>query len=182
MRINQKHRFKRTFLPGFTILEVMVVLSIIALLSAVGAPSIMQTLRHQQLKGSLQTSYFLLQQAKSTAITQNKQVTVQFEKGENWCIALSDSGPCDCQLHATCKVDEIEYRVSADDYPNVLFSDITMGKNQAIIFDGVRGTAIGNAGSGVFSNGNEAAKLIVSNLGRVRICMQHGHLGAFQAC
>ncbi|GAB2691406.1 GspH/FimT family pseudopilin [Aliiglaciecola aliphaticivorans] len=177
-----KQRHQTSYSQGFTILEVMVVLSIIALLSAIGAPSIMQTLRHQQLKGSLQTSYFLLQQAKSTAITKNKKITVQFKKGDNWCIALSDAGPCDCQSKSMCSVDEIEYRVSAEDFPNISFSNVTMGKDQAITFDGVRGTAIGNAGSGLFSNGSEAAKLIISNLGRVRICMQSGQLGAFQPC
>ncbi|GAA6184186.1 MULTISPECIES: GspH/FimT family pseudopilin [Alteromonadaceae] len=182
MRLNKKHQLRSHLTRGLTILEVMVALTIIALLAAIGGPSIIQTLRHQQLKASLQTSYFLLQQAKSTAITQNKNITVQFKNGDNWCIALSDTGPCNCQVKSLCSVDNIEYRVSAEDYPHILFSKITMGKDQAIIFDGVRGTAIGNAGSGVFSNGTEAAKLIVSNLGRVRICMHSGHLGAFQIC
>ncbi|GAC14409.1 prepilin peptidase dependent protein A [Aliiglaciecola lipolytica E3] len=171
-----------SFQRGLTLLEIMIVLSVIMLLATLGAPSIIQMLQHQQLKGTLQTSYFLLQQARSTAISQHNSVTAQFQKGSDWCIALSDTGPCNCQVKSACTVDNIEYRISALDYPQVKISDTTMGKDQTIVFDGVRGTAIGNAGTGVFSNGNETAKLIVSNLGRVRICMQQGKLGAFQKC
>ncbi|WP_343860655.1 GspH/FimT family pseudopilin [Aliiglaciecola litoralis] len=167
---------------GFSLLECMLALSIAGLLAVMSSSHILASLRHHQLKGVLHQSYFLMQTARFEAINQNRNVTVQVNQGNDWCVALNDNGPCDCTVVGACRVDQIEHRISASEFPNVNLPEITMGDDNAVIFDGTRGIAMGNAGSSVFSNGDSEAKLIVSNLGRVRICMQRGSMGAYQRC
>lgn len=167
---------------GYSLLELLLVMSIVVLLVMIGAPSIVESIKNQQLKGALQQSYFLLKKARATAVSLNQDITVQFENSSDWCIALSDSGPCDCHVNNACTVDSVEYKLSSHDYPHVQLPNITMGKNNTIEFDNTRGIAVGNAGSSVLSDGKNRAKLIISNLGRVRICMQVGSLGAYRQC
>jgi prepilin peptidase dependent protein A/type IV fimbrial biogenesis protein FimT len=167
---------------GFGILESLLVLSIISLLAVMGTPHILASLHHQQLKGALQQSYFLMQTARAEAISQNKAITVQVIAGENWCLAANDSGPCDCTIANACSINQLEHSVTAAQFPNIKLTKTVMGKDSAVVFDGTRGIAVGHAGSGFFSNDESEAKLIVSNLGRVRICMLRGSMGAYQTC
>ncbi|WJG08493.1 GspH/FimT family pseudopilin [Aliiglaciecola sp. LCG003] len=167
---------------GFSLLEAMIVVSIITLIAALGGPSITAALHHQQLKGALQQSYYLLQQGRAFAVTQAKEVTVQFSPGQNWCVALSDRGTCDCKQANACTLGNQSYQLTAKDYPFIHLPKVTMGNDNAVIFDKTRGSAMGNAGSSVFTNGTTQAKLVISNLGRVRICVQQGQIGAYSAC
>lgn len=180
MQLNTKNGMKDK--NGFSLLEALVVITLVSLLALLGAPSIAESIKHQQLKGALQHSYFLLKKARSMAISLNQNITVQFQNQPQWCIALSDSGPCDCMLINDCLVENVAYRLQAEDYPQIALPKIIMGKNNTVAFDNTRGIAVGNAGSSIFSDGKNQAKLIVSNLGRVRVCMLTGSLGAYRQC
>ena len=169
-------------LSGLTLLELLVTISILVLVVTLGSPAINSIQKNMQLKGAAQSSYFAFQQARSTAISKNTDITVALKPGENWCAALSDSGVCDCAIHNECSIDGVEYKVDFADYRFVSIDNITFGADNVAVFDANRGLAIGHAGSVIFSDGDKQLKLILSNMGRVRICSVDTSIGGYDLC
>ena len=167
---------------GLTLLELLVTVSIIVLLVSLGAPTINSIQKNIQLKGAVRSSYFLFQQARVAAITKNIDITIAFHSGKKWCAALSDSGDCDCAIAYECILDGVEYKVDFVDYRFVNIDKVTFGVNSVTVFDANRGLAIGHAGSIVFTDGVKSLKLILSNMGRVRICAVGNSIGGYKAC
>lgn len=169
-------------LYGLTLLELLITVSIIVLVVSLGSPAIDSIQKNMQLKGAAQSSYFVFQQARVSAITKNMNVTVAIRPGESWCVALSDSGLCDCAVQNKCTLDAVEYKVNFVDYRFVSIDKVTFGANNIAVFDANRGMAIGHAGTIVFNDGEKQLKLILSNMGRVRICAVDGGFGGFETC
>ena len=157
-------------LSGLTLLELLITIAILVLVVSLGAPAITSIQKNMQLKAAAETSYFAFQQARVAAITQSVDVTVAINSSENWCAALSDDGVCNCSILNDCTLNGVEYKVDFSDYPFVNIDTVTFGEDSVAIFDSNRGMAIGHAGSVVFSDGDKQLKLILSNMGRVRIC------------
>ena len=169
-------------LSGLTLLELLVTVSILVLVVSLGSPAINSIQKNMQLKGAVQSSYFAFQQARVAAITKNIDVTVAIRSGENWCAALSGSGVCDCSIPNECTLDGVEYMVNFADYRFVSIDKVTFGKDSIAVFDSNRGLAIGHAGSIIFSDGDKQLKLILSNMGRVRICAVGSRFGGYELC
>jgi prepilin-type N-terminal cleavage/methylation domain-containing protein len=167
---------------GLSLLELLIVISIVAIVVTIGAPSVVEMQRQYKLKGAVEVSYFALQYARSAAVSASTDTTVQFVEGGNWCVGTSDAGLCDCNVINSCTVNGVEQSIKAADFAQITMQDLNFGANDAAVFDGVRGLAVGNAGSVVLTDGNSEARLVLSNLGRVRICMQQGQLGAYDPC
>jgi prepilin peptidase dependent protein A/type IV fimbrial biogenesis protein FimT len=169
-------------LSGLTLLELLITISIIVLVVSLGSPAITSIQKNIQLKAAAQSSYFAFQQARVAAITKNIDVTVAIRPGKNWCAALSDSGLCDCANPNECTLDKVEYRVDFADYRFVSIDKVKFGVDSIAVFDANRGLAIGHAGSIIFTDGNKQLKLILSNMGRVRICAVKSSLGGYEVC
>jgi prepilin peptidase dependent protein A/type IV fimbrial biogenesis protein FimT len=169
-------------LSGLTLLELLITISILVLLVTLGSPAINSIQKNIQLKGAAQSSYFAFQQARVAAITKSTDVTVAISPGEYWCAALSDSGVCDCSVSFDCTMDGVEYKIDSVDYHFVSIEKVTFGADNIAVFDANRGLAIGHAGSIVFTDGDKKLKLILSNMGRVRICAVGSSIGGFETC
>ncbi len=77
---------KRSFLKpvnknGYTILELMVVISLIAILTAFVVPHFKTWLHNAQVKAGARDLYFALQKARVTAIKSGKNVSLNFTTG-----------------------------------------------------------------------------------------------------
>ena len=169
-------------LSGLTLLELLITISILVLVVSLGSPAINSIQKNMQLKGAAQNSYFAFQQARVAAITKSVDITVAIRSGKNWCAALSDSGVCDCTIAYECTLDGVEYKVDSSDYRFVSIDKVKFGVDSVAVFDANRGLAIGHAGSVVFTDGDKQLKLILSNMGRVRICAVDGSIGGYEAC
>lgn len=167
---------------GFTLLELMVTVSIIAIVVSIGAPAVMNTQKTMQLKGATEASYFAFQYARSAAVSAGTDVTVSLTSGTDWCVGISDGGDCDCNTLNSCTINGVEQLVKSSDFSLVTMQNISFGATSTAVFDGVRGLSIGSAGSTVFSDGSNDAKLVLSNMGRIRICMAAGDLGRYSLC
>jgi len=66
------------YMKGFTLIEVMVTLIIIAILAAISAPAFTAMAPNMQLKSAARDLFSLLQEAKMLAIKENKNVAVRF--------------------------------------------------------------------------------------------------------
>ncbi|WP_158967086.1 GspH/FimT family pseudopilin [Paraglaciecola sp. L3A3] len=167
---------------GLTLLELLISISIIILLITLGSPAFDSIQRNIQLKSVAENVYFALQKARSAAIAQQADITSTFQDGSNWCIGNSDIGKCDCKVLANCTVNGVEQTLSSVDYSLISINEIKFGKDSIAVFDGVRGLSIGHAGSVIFSDGKRRLKLILSNMGRVRICGLSEDVGGYKKC
>lgn len=170
------------FQRGLTLLELLVTIAIIGIVVMIGAPSIIEAQKSLQLKGALQSSYFVFQQARSEAISAGADVTVSLTDGANWCVGISDTGDCDCAVVNSCTINGVEQIVKGSDFNRVAMQELNFGVNSIATFDGVRGLSVGSVGSTVFTDGTNEARLALSNTGRAKICMETGALGAYSAC
>jgi len=169
-------------LSGLTLLELLITISILVLVVSLGAPAINSIQKNMQLKAATESSYFAFQQARVAAITQSIDVTVAIQSGEKWCAALSDNGLCDCTFSNDCTLNGVEYKVNYADFRYVSIDKVTFGADNIAVFDSSRGMAIGHAGSVIFTDGDKQLKLILSNMGRVRICSVARSLGGYESC
>lgn len=167
---------------GLTLLELLFTISIMALLAGLASPTFISIQKNIQLKGVAETHYFALQQARHLAISKGADITLAFQSNKAWCVGMSDFGVCDCTKVDDCTVNGVEHIISQHNYPLISVENVKFGKDSVAIFDGQRGLAIGHAGSVVFSDGTRQLKLILSNMGRVRICSLLGQVGSYQSC
>lgn len=170
------------YTAGLTLLELLITIAILVLLIAIGGPTISAVQKNIQLRGAAQTSYFAFQHARSSAITQGNDITVAIASGEHWCAALSDHGLCNCKVDNHCTLNGVEHKIHHADFRFVTMDGVSFGKDSVAIFDGDRGLAIGHAGTVIFSDGDKKLKLILSNMGRVRICSIGSALGGYAPC
>ena len=167
---------------GISLLELKITVSIIAILVTIGGPAILTMQKSLQLKAAVETSYFAFQGARSVAVSLGRDVSVSIVDSTDWCVGLSDRGACDCTVLNSCTINSVEQLVKAQDYGNISIQNVRFGTNNLAVYDGVRGLSIGNAGSVIFSDGVNQAKLILSNMGRVRICVAAGNVGRYSPC
>jgi Tfp pilus assembly protein FimT len=167
---------------GLTLLELLITVSIITLVITLGVPSVLNAQKTMQLKGAVEVGYFAFQKARSTAISSQEDIVVALKSTPPWCIAVSDVGLCNCQVYQDCTVNGVEAKVEANDFNLIQLQDIKFGNDNAAMFDGIRGLSIGHAGSAVMSDGTNQIKLILSNMGRIRICVKSGQLGGYEPC
>ncbi len=162
-------------------LELLITIAVVGITITLGAPAIIDAFKSQQVKGATQNGYFMLQYARSVAISKGSDVTIDFVSGNNWCVGISDAGACDCGVANSCLIDGVEQRVAFTDYNDVKMQNLAFAGGTSVI-DGMRGMSVGNAGSFELSDGTNTLRLVMSNLGRVRICAVAGNVGDYPAC
>jgi type IV fimbrial biogenesis protein FimT len=77
------HRLPARFKAGFTKLELLVTMSILALCTSIAVPGFMNWLPNYRLKGAARDLYSNLQLAKSAAIRDRGEWAIQFDQDRN---------------------------------------------------------------------------------------------------
>ncbi len=173
---------------GFTLVELMVTVAVLAILVGIAIPSFQGTLDKRRIIGAAEQIYADLQYARSEAIRQNKSVTVHFRNaGTNttWCYGMnvhertvSYSGACDCTTttsgaeNSNCTVRGLTKTVYSTDYRGISLT--------AASFSGTSGTTfttftplrgIGAAGTPKLRSASDfLVEIVVSPQGRIRPC------------
>lgn len=155
---------------GFTLLELMIVIAIIAILAALALPSFTTTLDKQRITGAAEAMLADLRWARAEAIKRNRKIRVTFTIGSPWSYRIHADPDGDNTLLKT---------VSGSDFPSTTLSSASFaGGVVYTTFDPVRGTNPNNGTAAITSN-NFSAEVKVSTLGRARIC---GSMGGYEAC
>lgn len=148
---------------GLTLIELLTVVVVLAIVTALAAPSFSDYLGRSGVKGAANEAFSDLQFARSESVQRNAAVTVTFNA----------SGYTIAQGATTLKTVTLES-------PNAIAS----GSSMTASFDPVRGTATVTDGPVVFSNSRTAGTLrvTVNQVGRASICSPGGAIKGFATC
>ena len=184
---------KTALQQGFTLIELIMVMSIVAILASVAVPSFSSMNAAQEVAGVAQTIQQHLLYARSEAIKQNADIHLSFTTGTNWCMGYSDNGACTCSTVSSCEINtkdldpstDIEKRISANDYSNITLTTSGTLNLSGANFNPTRGAVLRsgaalNDGSITVTSGSNAATININVLGRPNICSSS--LSQFSNC
>lgn len=176
---------------GFTLIELMVTVAILAILAVVGIPSFLSAIEKNRLKNAVEEVYGLLVEARSEAVVRSRDTLIDVDGGA-WCVGYREQnatgtlGNCDCTVTNLADANvcsartggtNVLKRVTGADFPGVTIS--TGSTNTS--FDPVRGTAAGRTIT--LQSGDWEVDVVISSLGRVRTCTPAGEASlGFDAC
>lgn len=172
---------------GFTLIELMLTIVVLAILLAIAVPSFTSQFQKQRLKGAAERLVSEIQFARNEAVGSNNEILVNAQSGggTNWCIGLGVANPggseCDCDAGTNCQINGEDRLVEADDYNGVTMTAV----DTTIRFDTVRGLPDGAVPDFDFDgeDGNRVG-VRVNPVGRVSICSPSGNkkVGEYPDC
>jgi type IV fimbrial biogenesis protein FimT len=151
---------------GFTLIELMIAIAIIAILSAIAVPNYITHRNNQQVSRAAREIYSALQSAKMTAIRDNTPINVLFAPGT----ASAGTFQVFEDINNDNAFDGGDRDISSGQMP----PGVTM---QSAVFAGFAnstrftrlGMTTGENGRVVVTNGDRTADIVVNNVGGMRI-------------
>jgi type IV fimbrial biogenesis protein FimT len=166
--------------PGFTLLEMMITLAVIAVLATVASPSMSSMLNRQRLKAAASHLQADIAMARQEAGRLDQAVTVQFQAGDPWCYSVSTGGAVDCRLSRTPDGHRLIKRVQAPDYPG-----ITLLQASPMVLGPQTGHRLDQLASGharFASREGEQLQVRLGPLGRASLCVPAAPLLGLPPC
>lgn len=162
---------------GFTLVELLTALAIIALLAGIAAPAMARFLDNARLRAATEDIARELVQARSHAYTFRKPIYFTISvTGTAWCYGWGEATSCDCNSNhpqSACQtgasgLTRLHHQTSAD-YPQIRLNlPASQGSSRLLRFSPIRGTATATSFS--LENRSQQTRVIVSLLGRIRTC------------
>ncbi|MGD2076269.1 MAG: GspH/FimT family protein [Gammaproteobacteria bacterium] len=159
---------------GLTLVELLVTLTLLAILVGLAAPAMAVFVDRARLRSATQALAQELRQARDHAISHRKTVYFSISaRTDRWCYGWRDDAPCRCDSpapSAQCRSAEDGplQTQSVTDFPGVQLLASRRAATRGVRFSPIRGTATG-ATFRLRSRHGEA-RVILSPLGRVRVC------------
>lgn len=177
---------------GFTLVEMIVTISVIGLLVATAAPSLATLLESRRAAGAAESIMTFLHLARSESIKQMRPMVVSYAAIDttNWRIGMRDGGSCDPALSDPLEEDACSIAEGVERVMRVVsadgFRDVAVSASRPFTrFEPVRATAAGsNVTLRVTTPSGREVRVIVANSGRIRSCSpaDHRRLPGYPAC
>ena len=196
---------------GFTLIELVITISILIILVTIAAPSFVDTLDKRRLINATQAVSAHIQLARSIALVRNEQIRLIIGTQENeWCLGISDDlqSACDCFVQETISSDgsEIEFpegactvgvplpgsedrmlgSIQSSQFPNIDFETQSSPEANEIYFEPSRGLLSNSPNFVEFfltSPRDRTTRVTVNIIGRVNTCSQNeALLGGIGQC
>ncbi len=158
---------------GFTLIDLMVTMAVFAILMIVGIPTMRSMIEDNRLRSSSEELYSKLTQSKARAIDNQKDVTVNFVTGQNWCYGANINTVCSCNVVNNCALGSVTNNANQTSLSITGFTS-----SNAIIKSGL-GT-LANSGKATFSLNGKSVSIIVSQMGLITICSDT--VGGYASC
>lgn len=159
---------------GFTLLELMITVAVIAVLLAVAAPSFNDFFDKNRLKQATEDVYGLISRAKAETVTRDANMFVTVDGGA-WCVGFAAAANCTCSpLPAPDDAGACAVPVAGTNVLQVVdganFTDVNITSGDTgIEFNRLRGTTFNNR-TVTLTAGAWSLNVVVSQDGRVRLC------------
>jgi type IV fimbrial biogenesis protein FimT len=184
---------------GFTLLELMVAVTVFILLTALAVPSLQTYFEKSRLRGAADDVVTLVANARQAAVKFDRNVSVATTgSGATWCLGANEAaqpaagdqaaaaGNCNCSVTNACKVEGQEQIIASSAHPDIALNSPAA----ALTFDGrlgIRSDAnTGNADASSFDlvskSGRYSVTVTVSPLGQATICSKSGNILGYPSC
>lgn len=180
---------------GFTLVELLVALTVLAIVSVTALPTFDDFRARQQLRGAAEGLYKDLVFARTEAIQRNgaggERLRVSFGTGTGWCYGIHDptrpgaAASCDCSTSpGACSVKA----VSSTEYRGVRMESAGFGGAQAYEIDPRLGQLVDAGGAPVEGSvvltgaASQQLRIDVNAIGRARICSPDGGVSGYPSC
>ncbi len=156
---------------GFTLIELMITIAVLAILAAIALPSFQSTLERLRVKGAAENFFADLQYARTEAIKQNRNIQFQVDAA-SWCYGIDDTGadcdcnvsPNDCSVNGQLKVENSTAYKDVDLAVNGLIGDnLVFNPRQGIPVDPNDNSDF------VFSIKNYSKTVSINSVGRITL-------------
>jgi len=141
---------------GFTVIELMIVVAVIAIIASLALPSYRTIIEKRAVTSAANQIQSFLSQAQTVSIKRNQFAVVNVQSWTDddgdtaWCFGVraeqdnTDSASCNCQTGNDCTVDGVQRVLSHQNFNRSnVFVDATFGDGNNIVFDPVRGLVVG---------------------------------------
>lgn len=150
---------------GFSLIEIIVLLTIIAVLALIATPLFTTTSKYRQLSMRADELYTALRFARSEAIKQNVNVYVSFNTGDTWCYGINTGSACNCTIPSGCDLKTVSYSKAQ------LLNLTNTFTGNTVYFEGSHGSASASGSVTLTIYGSTPLiKMSVTRLGNVQIC------------
>lgn len=192
---------------GFTLVELMVTLAVLAIIATLAVPSMTSSFDKQRVIEAAEDLYNNIQQARSESITRfvptyinfsDGNATAGWQSGTSWQYGISQTPGCDptitvntnasaCYLIidngdgvTNAAADHVLFRYTNSNYSDVTITSVT---DMSITFLPQRGTADASTITLKSADGRQM-QVVVSALGQVSICSPDGaaRVGGYKVC
>jgi type IV fimbrial biogenesis protein FimT len=157
---------------GVTLIEQLMVLGVLAVLTSLTLPSLGELIDRQRLQMAAESLAADLSEARFAAAQRGQAVHLSFVRGTDWCYALSSAPGCDCRSAARCTVKAVR----GSELPG-----IRLAASSDAVLDPA-GTAAPTAVASFVSARGERLQVVLSALGRARVCRPDGAVRHYPAC
>jgi type IV fimbrial biogenesis protein FimT len=171
---------------GFTLIELMVTLTVLAIVISLAVPAFSEFFDRARVRGAADAMVALVSTARGEAVKRSRDVTVSMG-GTNaaWCMganeaatpavaaAFATSAACDCTNASACFVDGIRRVISAGEFAGVTADPVT----NSFVVDGKLGNVEPLASTSVTftsPSGMHELRVTVTPLGQSRACVPAG--------
>lgn len=152
--------------PGLTLVELMIVLSVAAVLSTMAVPTLGSVLARHRLKSAAYHLQADLALARQEALRRGQVAHIVFQPGANWCYALSMGVAGDCHQALAQGPSPVLKTVHASQHP-----DVVLLQALPMALDAGQGTSLLGQGHALLANTRGERLLVQLSLpGRASLC------------